>query len=120
MQTSVPKNCIQWDALFSRISNTIDSTLRNKDFRVRIGERLKDQKSKEYSPGLFMLIPQEVKMPGKDQRKRIRLAAQMNPVGPPVAAPVSVSVEPVPGPSYFFYADSSGGGDVWEGSEKED
>ena len=59
-------------------------------------------------------------MPGKDQRKRIRLAAQMNPVGPPVAAPVSVSVEPVPGPSYFFYADSSGGGDVWEGSEKED
>ena len=27
MQTSVPKNCIQWDALFSRISNTIDRSL---------------------------------------------------------------------------------------------
>ena len=124
------------------------NTLRTEDFQVRIEERLRIQRSKEYNHGLSMLIPQEgektwgekkkaqvlwltelskdwtfqerakwreglpklptwrrragqkrsyskVKKPGKDQRKPIKLSAQVNPVVPPVSALVPVPGDPV-------------------------
>ena len=42
-----------------------------------------------------------MKKPGKDQRKSIKLSAQVNPVVPPVSALVPLHREPVPGPNFM-------------------
>ena len=64
------------------------STWRFGDFRVRLEERLRAQRSKQYGSDLSVLIPQEGEKPGKDQRKRRKLNS-----------PAKTGSDPVPGPS---------------------
>ena len=49
----------------------------------------------------------KVKKPGKDQRKPIKLSAQVNPVVPPVSALVPVPGDPVHGPSSVVSRESA-------------